>query len=252
MALPLRHLIRLAACATLFSAAVATLSGQTGEGKAPPPVFTVCALDESPLWAQLYYLPAAPKPPVKLGSLGNRRSAAVKVDDISRPLVFGVERIDPETQKPAYIPVIEVVWPGGARNTLVILLPGTREPRPRALAIDDGLEAFPLRSVRVLNATGSTFLARVSEFQGELPPGVSPAYFYKVASETDFTQVGAFPLALAVNNPQGSPRVIYNSYADAWPLGRSLIEILPSGAGSDEVRIDALVDAPAPPLPANK
>ncbi|MFA6959617.1 MAG: hypothetical protein WC205_02580 [Opitutaceae bacterium] len=246
MAFRLRHLIRLAAFAALFPAAVATLPGQTGDGKAPPPAFTVCALDDSPLWTQLYYLPAPPKPPVKLGALGNRRSAPVKITGNALPLVFGVERVDPETQKPIYVPVVEVAWPGDARNALVILVPGTTQTSPRALAIDDGQKAFPLRSVRVFNATGATFLARIAEFQGELPPGVSPAHPYKIASETDLTQVGAFPLALAVNDSQRAPRVVYNSYADAWPLGRSLLHILPPAPGSDTLRIGALVDAPLP------
>lgn len=246
MALRVRHLISLAALVAFFPAFAATLSAKTGDGESSSPAFTVCALDDSPFWTQLHYLPAPPRLPVKLGALGNRRSAPVKVTDLARLLVFGVERIDPETQKPIYVPMVEVAWPGGAHNALVILFPGAGDPRPRALAIDDGLKAFPLRSVRVLNATGATFLARISGFQGELPPGVSPAHPYKIISETDLAQVGAFPLALAIDDPQAGPRVVYNSYADAWPLGRSLLHILPPAPGSDTLRIGALVDAPSP------
>jgi hypothetical protein len=87
---------------------------------------------------------------------------------------------------------------------------------------------------------------RIGDHQGELPPGVSPAHPYRVRSETDFTQVGVFPFALAINGAGGS-RLLYETHVDAWPLGRSILFIIPPPTGSGELQIRALVDTPRPP-----
>lgn len=242
-----RHLTRIIALALLLPLHALVLPGQV-----PPapktPAFTVFALDESPLWNELRLLPAA-KPSVKLTFQGNRRSLPVKVADTTGPLVFGIERVDPATGQTLRIPVVETAWPADATQALVIFISGAEPGTARATMIDDGLAVFPLRSARVFNATTATLLMRIGDHQGELPPGVSPAHPYQVRSETDFTQVGVFTFALGIKDA-GGPRRLYETHVDAWPLGRSMLFILPPPPGSGELQIRALVDTPRPPQTA--
>lgn len=210
--------------------------------------FTVYAPVDSPLWAQLYFLPVG-KPPVKLAFLPNSRSVPLKLTGSPQPLVFGVERIDPETGQKTYVPVAETLWPESAAKALIVFMasagPG---PQARLVAVDDGPKSFPLRSVRFFNATPLTLLVKVSAFEGEVPPGASPAHPYSVISENPL-HVGTFPLGIAINDPQAGGRLLYQGSGEAWPFARSMIVMMPPRPGSTDLELRILVDSPPPPKP---
>jgi hypothetical protein len=238
----LRHLTVLAA-GLLFSLPVSLRAQTPSVVLKDDRSFTVYAPAASPAWAKLYYL-AGPKEPVKLVFQNNRRSAPLKITGAPKPLVFAVENLDPVTQKKTYVPVAQAAWPESTVTTLVVFTVSSGEnPQVQAAAVDDGLKAFPLRSVRFFNTIGVTLLGKTAGFQGEVPPGISPSYPYPVASE-DPNIVGVFPLALAINEPKEGPRLLYSGNGDAWPFARSLVFILPPSPGSTDLRLNVLVGTP--------
>jgi hypothetical protein len=245
MALFFRHLKLLAAGLLLFGQVL--LRAQTSAAPvADTPSFTVYAPKESPVLDQLYYLQGT-KPPVKLTFFSNGRSVPVPLSGAPKPLVFGVERIDPETRQKTYVPVAEAAWPEATAKALVIFsVSAGASPQVQAVAIDDSLKAFPLRSVRFFNTTGATFLGKVAEFEGTVPPGLSAPHPYIVKSKS-LTQIDGFPLALAVQDAQGGARLIYDGTASAWPLARTLVVILSTGT---DIQLRPIVDfPPSPPQP---
>ena len=244
MALRFRHLTLLAIGLILFW--WAPLRAQTPSDRS----FTVYAPVPSPAWDRLYYQEGA-KPPVKLSFQNNRRSAPIKSAGAPKPLVFAIESIDPVTQKKIYVPVAEAAWPEAASKTLVLFTAsGGASPQVQAIAVDDGIKVFPLRSVRFFNITGVTLLGKAANFQGEVPPGISPSHPYPVPSENPDV-VGVFPLALAINDPKEGARLLYSGNSDAWPLGRSLIFVLPPAPDSTDLRLRVLVDNPLPSVQDN-
>ena len=208
--------------------------------------FTVYAPADSPLWDQLYFLPAG-KPPVKLAFLPNSRSAPLKLAGGPKPLVFGVERIDPETKQKTYVPVAETAWPEATAKVLVVFSTSAgTAPAVQLVALDDSLKAFPLRSVRFFNTTGVPLLGKVAAFEGPIPPGASPSHPYEVVSDNPL-RVGTYPLGIAINDPQAGGRLLYQGSGEAWPFGRSFIVILPPRPGSNDLELRILVDTPRQP-----
>jgi hypothetical protein len=255
MALRFRHLTLLAV-GLLSVWQVPLLAQTTSLVSTDTRSFTVYAPVASPAWDRLYYQDGA-KPPVKLTFQNNRRSVPIKTAGAPKPLVFVVESIDPATHKKTYVPVAEAAWPEAASKSLVVFtVAGGASPQVRALAVDDGLTAFPLRSVRFFNTMGVTLLGKAANFQGEVPSGISPSHAYPVASE-DPNIAGVFPLALAINDSKQGVRLLYSGNGDAWPLGRSIIFVLPPAPNSTDIRLRVLVDNPIPadrdnPLKAKK
>jgi hypothetical protein len=245
MALRFRHLTLLAV--GLLSVWQDPLRGQTtAPASKEDRSFTVYAPVASPAWNKLFYLAGAQEP-VKLSFQNNHRSALINPSGAPKPLVFAVESIDPATQKKTYVPVAEAAWPEAASKALVVFtVAGGAHPQVQAVAVDDGLKAFPLRCVRFFNTTGATLLGKAANFQGEVPPGISPGYPYPVLSENPDI-VGIFPLAFAINHPEEGAKLLFNGTGDAWPLGRSLVFILPPSQGSADLRLNVLVDAPHSP-----
>ena len=236
----LRHLTVLAA--GLLSFWQAHLRAQT-PSVAPKDdrSFTVYAPVPSPTWDKLYYLAGA-KDPVKLVFQNNRRSTPFKITGTPKPLVFAVENIEPATQKKTYVPVAEAAWPEAASKALVVFtVSGGASPQVQAVAVDDGLKAFPLRSVRFFNTTGVTLLGKAADFQGEVPQGISASHPYPVPSENPDI-VGVFPLAFAINDPKEGAKLLFNGNGDAWPSGRSLIFILPPAPSTNDLQFRMLVD----------
>lgn len=245
MAYILRYLTRLGA--GLFLCWHMVLLGQHAATPRED-TFTVYAVDESPAWDKLYYLPS-PKESVKLVFQSNNRSAVLKASGPAKPLVFGVEQIDPVTQHKTYLPVAETAWPTSATKVLAVFAVATGpkgEKQVRVQAFDDGPKAFPLRTVRIFNATGVPLLAKVAGYEGAVPAGMSPAYAYPVVSE-DPNRVGSYPLAFAVSDAQAEMKLLHRSYGEAWPLGRSLVFVLLPKKGETVVQVRTLVDAPPAP-----
>ncbi|HSI08006.1 MAG TPA: hypothetical protein VK985_05400 [Rariglobus sp.] len=243
MALRFRHLTLLAV--GLLSFWLAPLRAQTPSAK-DDRSFTVYSPVPSPAWDKLFYLAGA-KDPVKLTFQNNRRSVPIKPAGAPKPLVFVVENIDPATQKKTYVPVAEAAWPEAASKALVVFtVAGGVNPQVQAVAVDDGLKAFPLRSVRFFNTTGVTLLAKAADFQGEVLRGISPSHLYPVPSNNSDI-VGVFPLAFAINDSNEGAKLLFTGNGDVWPLGRSLIFILPPAQGLKEIQIRVLVDAPLLP-----
>jgi hypothetical protein len=246
MAISLRHLIGLGAL--LLSVALVGLHAQTNVAPKESPTFTVYAPGDASAWGALFYLPAKQEP-VKLGFRGNSRSAVLKVASTTQPLVFGVEKTDPTTQQKTYMPVATVAWPDAATVKALLVFAvetGATGPQLRVLALDDGITAFPLRTVRIFNATGRPLMAKVAGFEGEAPVGVSSPHPYPVVSD-DPNQVGSFPLAFAINDPQAGAKLLHSGYGEAWPFGRSLVFVLPPKKTGAGVQLRTLVDAPPVP-----
>lgn len=246
MAHLLRYLTRFSL--GLFLSWQVTLFAQSpGSSAAESRSFTVYAPVESPAWDKLYYL-AGPKEPVKLAFQNSRRSKPIALTGAPKPLVFCVERIDPGTQQKTYVRIGEAAWPESATQTLVVFTASdATNPQVRVTAVNDDPLVFPVRSVRFFNVTNVPLLAKVAETQGEVPPGISRNYPYAVKSE-DPTIVGVFSLAIAINDPKEGARLLYSGSSDAWPLGRSLIFIIPPTSGSTDIRLRLLVDNPLPPI----
>jgi hypothetical protein len=249
MALHFRHLTLLAV--GLLPFLQAPLRAQTASSAAKEErSFTVYAPVDSPAWNKIYYLAGAQEP-VKLSFQNNRRSAPIKPAGAPKPLVFVAENIDPVTQKKTYVPVAEAAWPETASKALVVFtFAGGAGSQVQAVAVDDGLKAFPLRSVRFFNTTGVTLLGKAANFQVEVPPGISPSHAYPVPSENPDI-VGVFPLAFAINDPKEGAKLLFNGTGDAWPLGRSLIFVLLPASGSTDIRLRVLVDDPLSPARDN-
>ena len=244
MAQFLRHLTLLAVGLRLLWPAAPLCAQTTSPATAKDGLsFTVYAPVESPAWDRLYYL-VGPKEPIKLVFQNNRRSKPITITGAPKPLVFCVERIDPVSHQKTYLPIGEAAWPESAVNALVVFTASSgTNPQVRVTGIDDDLKVFPVRSVRFFNVTDVPLLAKVAEFQGKVPPGISPAHPYTVKSE-DPSIVGVFSLAIAINDPKQGPRLLYNGNGDAWPRGRSLVFILPFAQGSTDLRLRVLVDTP--------
>lgn len=219
------------------------------DGAKPASMFTVYAIGDAPELKNLYYADGAGAP-AKLAFRVNGRSAPFKAGSPGKPLVFVRELVDPATGKKTYITAAEVAWPGAsATKALLVFAVGTGADgvaAVRVMALDDGVEAFPLRTVRVFNATGRPLLAKVGSFEGAVPPGVSPPQAYPVKSD-DPTQIGSFPLAFALAEPGAEPRLLYSGHGEAWPLGRSLVFVLPPKEAGAGIQVRALTDAPPPP-----
>lgn len=249
MALRFRHLTLLTV--GLLPSWQTPLRAQTSSSAAKEErSFTVYAPVASPAWDKLYYLAGAQEP-VKLSFQNNHRSAPIKPVGAPKPLVFVVESIDPATQKKTYVPVAEAAWPEAASKALVVFtVAGGTSPQVQAVAVDDGLKAFPPRSVRFFNTTGVTLLGKVANFQGEVQPGISPSHAYPVPSENPDI-VGVFPLAFAINDTQEGAKLLFKGTGDAWPLGRSLIFVLLPASGSTDIRLRVLVDDPFSPARDN-
>lgn len=220
------------------------LTAQDGQSKSA--TFTVYALGNSPAWKNLHYI-GPRKEPVKLVFRAGGRSAALTVEDTSRPLVFVREQVDPATQKKSYLPVAESAWPGAKVQRALLVFaqqPGAGDDAAvRVLAMDDGLAAFPLRTVRVFNASGQNLLGKVAAWEGAVPPGLSGPWPYPVKSE-DVNQVGSFPFALAIDAPSTGPRLAHRAQAEAWPLGRLLVFVLPAKSEGGRLVVRMIADAP--------
>lgn len=245
MALSLRYLKLLAIGILLFGA-----PSLHAQAPATPDKeilsFTVYAPNESPVWSQLFFLQGE-KPPVKLAFSFDARSVPIQLTGAPKPLVFGMERIDPLTQKKIYVPVAEVAWPESTNKALVIFATsGGAAPVVQAAAFDDSLKVFPLQSVRFFNATGHPLLGKVAKFEGSVPPGVSAAYPYTVRSKS-LTQIDGFPFALAAQDAQGGAKLLYDGTGSAWPMARTLVVIAPPKLGAATIELRMLVDAPPAP-----
>lgn len=218
------------------------------DGAKPAAVFTVYAVGDAPELKNLFYADGQGVP-VKLTFRVNGRSAPFKALP-GKPLVFASEKTDPATQRKTYVPAAEVSWPvAGATKALLVFGVGTAAdgaPVVRVMALDDGVEAFPLRTVRVFNATGRPLLGKVGSFEGELPVGVSPPRAYPVKSE-DPAQIGSFPMAFAIAEAGAEPRLLYSGHGEAWPLGRSLVFLLPPKEAGAGIQVRVVTDAPPSP-----
>jgi hypothetical protein len=156
-------------------------------------------------------------------------------------VLFTRERIDPVTQKPARVVVARAPWPAGVRTALLVFVPRTAAGADGiefdVLAVDDGAEAFPAETFRVLNLTPVTLLARIGEREAEIKPGVSP-----VVRLSDVAAGGAtaVPLALGVRTEKG-PLALYLGPIEVKP-GRRVLALVtpPKTSGARKVRVNLI------------
>lgn len=157
-------------------------------------------------------------------------------------LVFTREKTDPATGKPVPVKVAAVVWPAGVRAALLVFVP---RPAPAAdgvefdvLAIDDGVEAFPAETVRVLNLTPVVLVGRIGDREAAFGAGLSP-----VIRMADVVPEHAVSVALALGARTGEGMLTrYLGPLEARPQARSLVVVLPPKvAGSRKVRVNVIM-----------
>lgn len=164
-------------------------------------------------------------------------------------LVFTRERIDPATAKPVRVAVARASWPAGVRTALLVFVPratvGADGIEFDVLATDDGEEAFPADTVRLLNLAPVPLLARLGEQNHEMKPGVSPPI--RLA---DAAAKGGSSLALAVGMRTEAGLVpLYLGPIEIRPLSRVLVLVLPPRVeGSRKVRVNVITQPVAKPL----
>lgn len=183
---------------------------------------------------------------VALTFANQRRSEVQKAS--GETLVFTRERIDPATGKPVRVAVARAGWPAGVRMALLVFVPraaaGADGVEFDVLAMDDGVEAFPAETVRVLNLTPVTLLARVGGREMEFKPGESPTVRLADAMAAG---AAAVPLALGMRTETG-PLTLYLGPIEAKAGNRSLALVLPPKvAGSRKVRVNVISQAVAKP-----
>lgn len=220
------------------------LPGQTATGGARE--FTVLAGGEAE-WAGVAYQRTATEP-VALTFAHQRRSEALKAAG-GDALVFTRERIDPTTGKPVRVTVAKAAWPSGVRTALLVFAPrataGADGIEFDVLAVDDGREAFPAETFRVLNLTPVPLLARIGEKESEIKPGVSP-----VVRLADVLKPGerSVALALGMRTTDAGVLTLYLGPLEARANSRALALVLPPKvAGSRKVRVNVVTQTVAVP-----
>lgn len=232
MALPRRYL-NVTLLLALFVSPLLLWAGRAATPaplKADEPAFTLLAVGEQPLPADLYYLRSA-NDGVPVTVNATRRSELIKPAAKGLPLVFGIKRAVVQPGESPFQALCQVEWPAGEVNRVLVLLMSDGE-KIHTLAMDDGERVFPRDSLRVVNLTGRPFLGRWGEFEGTLVPGPNPAGPFPVTPETSS---GRFKLALGLREVNGSGRIIFSGWVDAWRSTRTLLlvreldEELPEG-----------------------
>lgn len=198
--------------------------------------FSVFAISNTAMWKELRYLPTADTG-VALDFEPNRRSKPIEVANTAAGLSFGFEKIDPKSQEKHFVPAVHVDWPRGAQKVLVLFEYDPDKKQVRAVAMDDGPNAFPAGSARVYNASGISLLSSIGDFKGSVPLGLSPSYEYSLKK-------GTYQLAFARNDLEEGPLVVYNHYLYAWPTKRTLAILYPHKLGEPEMPVRSLVDSP--------
>ncbi|MDF3058522.1 MAG: hypothetical protein K0R17_2737 [Rariglobus sp.] len=207
--------------------------------------FTLLAGGEAN-WQGVAYQPVLAKV-VPLTFSHQRRSDVQKA--VGETLVFTRERIDPSTGQPVRVPVARVSWPAGVRKALLVFVPrsirGADGLEFDVLAIDDGFEAFPGNSLRVLNLTPVNLLGRIGERQAEFKPGVSP-----VTDLADLVPPGAAAVALALGmRTETGALTLYLGPLETSPSTRALVMVLPpKTADSRKVRVFMITQPVPKPL----
>lgn len=231
----------------LFLGLTCSIWAQASARPKEAPAFTVYAHGQSDLFNQLFYLPR-PDTGIKLAFSGGQRSEVIRPASTTLALAFGVERIDPETQKKTYVKLAEAKWPAGAIKVLLIFEPAVvaGAPSVKITPMDDGLEAFPLGTVRFFNPIAAQLMARVDKAKLDIPSGVTPACAYPVSA--DPTLMNVFKVSIGHKNDQtGAVKLVLEQHFDAWPSGRILLFLAPPRSENAGVAVDAIIDTPEPP-----
>lgn len=229
------------------------VSEQTRPGLVNYRIYTL-ALNESKDLADLYYMNNASKRgggEVELKFQANSRSAPVIAD--GKTIKIAKRKVNPETKEIVFQPVAEVAWPTG--KTARILLLGTTDQSGQLhiMALDDSVEAFPIHSIRVINATGVELAAQVNDFKGDLQRGISNPVKYPDMEKITDRMLIRYPFALALKNPDGAYKVISSGKLEAAKNTRSLIIIRPPATeSSTKVRTQVIMDRPETVKPTSK
>lgn len=241
-----RYLIRaFVGCALLLAWAPAGMAQQSRAGAEAARTFHALAVSPSPVLAELFYM-RGPNDGVPLDVSTHRLSPAPMVAGPG-PLVLAVKRADAQG-KQAFVPVAQAEWPqaGGVdRVLLLVAVSGSgRDTKVQAIAVDNSLAAFPMRSVRVINLSGRPLLGQYGDFRGELPAGPGKAVAYPAVKPAANGGVGRFPVAIGQRAAQGeSMKILFNGWTEAWPEARTLVLVVP-GANAERPQVRFLVDTP--------
>jgi len=216
-------LLAAAALCPVFAATTTTLAAPP---KADEPAFCLLAVGDQKLPEDLHYLRSS-KEGIPVAVSSGRRSEPLPAPAAGEALVFGLKRADATTGESAFMPLCRIEWPGDGVTRALVLLAMDRE-KIRGVAVDDGERAFPRASLRVINLTGRSLLARWGGFQGELAPGPAAAKPFPRVATTTAGQPGRFQVGLGVRQPDGNAKVIFAGWTEAWPNARTLLLVTAS------------------------
>lgn len=239
MAFSVRHLIPAFALvlAGLVMPAPGAHAQPAADGGNGARQFTVLAAGEAD-WKGIYYgAPSATTAPLAFST--QRRSAAHGV--AAGALVFSREKKEPATGRVVRVPVARTQWPAGVRTALLVFVPCAAASGDGmefdVTVLNDGEDAFPAGSLRVLNLTPVGLFGRAGRVDVAFAPGVSPALAYDAVKAPE---ASALSLALAVQTEAGI-KPLYLGPVDASPSTRSLVLVHPPKiAGSWKVRVSVI------------
>lgn len=250
MAHPRRSLIGLLSFCLLATAVVAQIHPPGGPGSSPhkkEATFKVMALSDSVPVEGLYYLKNA-KEGVALNLPSGRFSTQLPPFSLTQPLTFGVKGPLVEGM-PSFRPLAQANWPEGGAEEVAVFIAAAGEGagmRLNAIAIENGLVAFPPRSLRVLNFSGQKLFAQIGSFRSDLPPGPARAIPYPEV-KAELGRTGRFRVGLGRMDAEGRPEILFSGWTDAWPNARTLILVTIPRPDSRKPEVRFLVDSLPPP-----
>ena len=215
---------------------------------APPAVpartFTVIAAGDAD-WADFGVIDGADFVPLKPA----RQARSAPLPFSGGEVIFGRRVTDPDTGRSVNLPLARAPWPDGAAQSLFVLVPRARNgggETLEVLACDDGPEAFPSESLRVINATQATFQGLVGRGRADFAPGSSapvPTTAY-IPLDEDAPDPG-MPVRLALATPDSGLKALYAANHSVAPRARVLVLISPPRKpGSMRLQVRAIHDLP--------
>ncbi len=196
----------------------------------------------------------------------NRRSRPWPVKEVGKPFLLFARPVGgppppaPGTSggkppgPPLPLKIGEIAWPTVKSSEYLLLIAGQpgqqgRVPAVRGVAVADGLDVFPLHTVRVANFTSRPLFAKVGGKMETIAPGISSPIPYGAIAAEGEKKIPLFPVALARALPDGANEVFYNGEGEGY-RGSRLLCVVANGATPEAAPAVQLVVDFAQPNPA--
>lgn len=226
----------------LIAGALGLVSTHAAQPGKQAPSFALVALADFPGRDQLYHLRSdTDAEPVEIAVL--QRAQPIEAKSTSGNIVLGARQTDAATGRTTYRPVVQVAWPAGAPDRVIVFLAPGADGRLAAVAIDDSLRTFPARTLRVINFSGETLVGKFGGFQGTITPGPQGAVAYP-AVEAPAGTTGRFRVGIGREDAAGNAKLVFNGWTEAWPNGRTLLLIRKEGT---RIQVRSLVETLSEP-----